>query len=563
MARGTSGGAARFTSPPGILGGTTRRRRTKPCVFNRHSPKDSETNVAVALGIVLSNDTAEQSLCAGDRLRLTVPPSLSGLDSDAESEHELSRLTLVVGGLSIDVGLPANVSISDYIDDVIDIANEQTALRESLTDQVFDDGEGKWTLARLGGEPIDPNRSLSEAGIYDGDLLMILEAGQPVSAPLFDDVDDVSARDDATVGGWLTGNAATLTAFGVGLAATVTLAALLPRWAGDPIVPASVLGLGALGMVFACAMAYRPPAAQRSAWVAAVAAPLLFAGSLYVVPDGFGATSLPMAFALTALSALLVLLISGAGRTLNTGIIAACVFGAASATGNLLWDPPPRTVGALLATVAVIVVYMAPRVTILLSKLPIPRVPTAGEPLDDIETQGGTTVEGVNAVGKQIIPTEEGLIQRVRRANEYLTGILVAAALAAVAGSYLAVDVSDGFFWQGTAFAVAVATVLCLRGRSHHDVVQSATLIGSGLVIAIAIIVKTGLYVEGWQARAVVTLIVLLALVVACGLVAPRLEFSPVLRRRVEILEYIAVASLFPLCFWIVRLYAYFRELRI
>jgi hypothetical protein len=94
-------------------------------------------------------------------------------------------------------------------------------------------------------------------------------------------------------------------------------------------------------------------------------------------------------------------------------------------------------------------------------------------------------------------------------------------------------------------------------------VVQSATLIGSGLVIAIAIIVKTGLYVEGWQPRAVVTLIVLLALAVAFGLVAPRLEFSPVVRRRVEILEYIAVASLFPLCFWIVRLYAYFRELRI
>ena len=47
-----------------------------------------------------------------------------------------------------------------------------------------------------------------------------------------------------------------------------------------------------------------------------------------------------------------------------------------------------------------IVVYLAPRVTIALSKLPIPRVPTAGEPLDDIETQGGTTVEGVNAVGQ-------------------------------------------------------------------------------------------------------------------------------------------------------------------
>jgi type VII secretion integral membrane protein EccD len=316
-------------------------------------------------------------------------------------------------------------------------------------------------------------------------------------------------------------------------------------------------------MVSACAMAHRPTAAQRSAWVAAVAAPLVFAGSLYVVPDGFGSTSLPMAFALTALGALLVLLISGAGRALHTGIIAVCVFGGVSATASLLWDSPPRTVGALVATVAVIVVYLAPRVTILLSKLPIPRVPTAGEPLDDIETQGGTTVEGVNAVGKQIIPTEEGLTRRVRRANEYLTGILVAAALAALAGSYLAVDVSNGFFWQGTVFAIAVATVLCLRGRAHHDLVQSATLIGAGLVIAIAVIVKVAMNVDGWQLRAAVALIALLALVVACGLVAPRLEFSPVMRRRVEILEYIAVGSLFPLCFWIVRLYAFFREMRI
>jgi type VII secretion integral membrane protein EccD len=494
---------------------------------------------------------------------LTVPPSWSALDTDADSEHELSRLTLVVGGLSIDIGLPADVSITEYIDDVIDIANEQTVTRESFADQVFDDSEGKWTLARLGGEPIDPNRSLSEAGIYDGELLMIQEVRRSVGAPLFDDVDDTLDTSAPTVRDWVARNTAALTCFGVGLAATLTLASLLPRWAGNVLVPAGVLALGALGMVSACAMAYRPEFAQRSAWVAAVAAPLLFSGSLYVVPDGFGATSLPMAFALSALSALLVLLISGTGRALHTGIITACAFGGVSATVTLIWHTPPRTSGALLATGAVITVYLAPRLTILLSKLPIPRVPTAGEPLDDIETHGGTTVEGVNAVGKQVIPTEEGLTEQVRRSNEYLTGILVASALAAVVGSYLAVDVSNGFFWQGTAFAAAVATVLSLRGRSHHDLVQSATLIGSGLVIAIAAIVKTGINLDGWQLRASVALIALMLLVVACGLVAPRLEFSPVMRRRVEILEYIAVASLFPLCFWIVRLYAFFRELRI
>jgi type VII secretion integral membrane protein EccD len=489
---------------------------------------------------------------------LTVPPTLSDLDPDAESEPELSRLTLVVGGVNIDVGLPSNVSIAEYIDDVIDIANEQIAARGIATDEKFDDTGGKWTLARLGGDPIDPRRSLGEAAIYDGELLMILEAGRPVSPLLFDDVDEASPgrhpRERGTTA---------MAGFGVGLVAAITLAALLPGWAGDPLVPAAVLALGALGVVFACIVAHRPTTAPQSAWIAAVATPLVFAGSLYVVPDGFGATSLPMAFALTALSSLLVLLISGAGRALHTGVIAVCTLGGTAATSMLLWQLQPRTVGAVLATVSVIVVYLAPRVTILLSKLPIPRVPTAGEQLDDIETQGGTTVEGVNAVGKQIIPTEEGLIRRVRRANEYLTGILVAAALAAVAGCYLAVDVSDGFYWQGTVFAAAVATVLCLRGRGHHDLVQSATLIGSGLTIAVAVIVKTAVNVDDWQIRSLVALIALMALVIACGLVAPRREFSPVMRRRVEILEYLAVASLFPLCFWIIRLFAFFRELRI
>jgi type VII secretion integral membrane protein EccD len=498
---------------------------------------------------------------------LTLPPSLSDLDPDSDSEQELSRLTLVVGGLNIDVGLPANVSVAAFIDDVIDIANEQIAVRKPSSDVVFDDADGKWTLARLGGDPIDPQRSLTEAGIYDGDLLMIREAGCPVSPLLFDDVEDTEAQTQPAVRGWLAQNAAALTCFGLGLTANVTLAALLPSWAGDPVVPAAVLALGAAGVAFACAVAFRLADAPRSPWVAAVALPLVFGGSLYVVPGGFGATSLPMAFALTALSSLLVLLISGAGRSLHTGVIAVCAFGGASATSMLLWEPPPRTVGALLATAAVMVVYLAPRVTIALSKLPIPRVPTAGEPLDGIETQGGTTVEGVNAVGKQVIPTviptEEGLIQRVRWANAYLTGLLVAAALAAVVGCYLAVDVSNGFFWQGTAFAVVVATVLCLRGRSHHDLLQSATLIGSGLAIGIAVIVKTAVNLDNWHIRAVVALIVLMLLVVACGLVAPQREFSPVMRRWVEITEYIAIGLMFPLCFWIIRLYAFFRELQI
>lgn len=480
---------------------------------------------------------------------------------EAEAEPELSRLTLVVGELNIDVGLPAHVSIAQYIPDVIDIANEQITTQDAIVE--FDSADGRWTLAPLGGAPIAPHLSLGEAGVHDGDLLMICAVGQPVSPLLFDDVDDTHATEAGTVRSWLTDKANALAGFGVTAAAAVTLAGVVAHWAAQPAVPAAVLALGVMGMVLACLVAHRPAPAAAPGWITAVSTPLVFAGSLYLVPGGSGATSLPMAFALTAFGALLVLLVSGTGSAVYTAIIAACAFGGVSSTAMLLWHAPIRAVGALLATVAVIVVYLAPRVTIGLSKLPIPRVPTAGEPLDDIETQGGPTVEGVNAIGKQIIPTEEDLIRRVRRANQHLTGILVAAALAALVGCYLAVDVSDGFYWQGTVFAVMVATVLCLRGRGHHDLVQSATLIGSGLTIAVAVVLKTALNVEGWQTRAVVALLVLMVLILACGLVAPLREFSPVARRQVEILEYIAVGSLFPLCFWIVRVYAFFREMRL
>ena len=49
-------------------------------------------------------------------------------------------------------------------------------------------------------------------------------------------------------------------------------------------------------------MAYRPVIADGGVG-GRCGLPLMFAGSLYVVPDGLGVTSLPMALALTALVA--------------------------------------------------------------------------------------------------------------------------------------------------------------------------------------------------------------------------------------------------------------------
>jgi type VII secretion integral membrane protein EccD len=494
---------------------------------------------------------------------MTLPSSLPEPDFEPEAEPELSRVTVVVGEQQVDVGLPSNVSIAALIGEVIDLATAQLTVQPDGADAEFEVTKGNWTLARVGAEPLDANRSLAECNVCDGEILVIRKVGVPCSPMLFDDVDVDGEPSDRGRHLELVAHAPMVACFAVSVIASMTAALLVARESTSVAAVAAALAVGAGGALAACVVGYRTASAVASPWLAAVAIPLLFAGSLHIVPDGFGARSLPIAFGLTGFVALVTLLVSRRDRSFYTAVIAFSVFGAATTVSVLLWAPAMRTVGALLATASVIVVYLAPRVTIVLSKLPIPPVPTAGEPLDDIETQGGTTVEGVNAVGKQLIPTEEGVIERVRPSNQYLTGIVAAATLAAVIGSYLAIDVSNGFFWQGTAFAITVATVLCLRGRSHYDLVQSATLIGGGLLTGVALIVKTAAHLVEWRVNAALALVVLVALIMACGLIAPRLQFSPVMKRQVEILEYVAIALLFPLCFWIIRLYAFFREMRL
>jgi hypothetical protein len=143
------------------------------------------------------------------------------LDTESESERELSRVTVLVGGMMLDVGLPAHLSIAATINDVIDLANTQLATCTELREVVFDDSEGRWTFSRLGGDPIDPNRSLAEAGIYDGDVLAVTEIGPPAAPLLFDDVEGPVEPGPRTLRGWLVENNGLVGWFGLGLAAAM------------------------------------------------------------------------------------------------------------------------------------------------------------------------------------------------------------------------------------------------------------------------------------------------------------------------------------------------------
>ncbi|OBG78663.1 MULTISPECIES: type VII secretion integral membrane protein EccD [unclassified Mycobacterium] len=498
---------------------------------------------------------------------MTEAPSLIDLEAEASEGQELSRITVLVGELLIDVGVPDRAGVSAIVNDVIELINERIPLHGSKIE--FDNPEGKWTLARLTGDAIDPHRSLAEADVHDGEILVVREARAPASSSLVDDLTGASATDGPRRS-WFAEQRWTAGFFGMSVALSAGTVAMLVGSgsaagcvAGVPLPALGVLVAGIGAALGAFVLRMRSGDSPTATWLAGMSLLLVFGGSLQVVPDARGVSALAIALALTAVVAVAQLVHSQHGRAIYATVIAVAVLGVPVALACALAHPNPRALGAVSASAAVVVVYLAPRIAIMVARLPVPRVPTAGEPLDDIETQGGTAVEGVNAVGKQVIPTEEGMADQVRRARDHLTGLVAAAATLAAVGCYQALDVGNGFFWQGTAFGFAVATVLCLRGRSHHDLVQSAVLIGGGLVIVLMVIVKTATRVPGWQVNAAVALVALTVLLVLCGLVAPRLEFSPVMRRRVEILEYAAIATVLPLACSITRLYGIFRELRV
>ncbi|MGH3584287.1 MAG: type VII secretion integral membrane protein EccD, partial [Mycobacterium sp.] len=402
--------------------------------------------------------------------------------------------------------------------------------------------------------------TLTEAEVFDGDVLLIRQAGDASPSILADEL--TGSERLAAGSSWLrrpaTGWYAISTVLAVAALPVLPRLAAGPRVFDVPVAAFVLVLVGAVGAVFACVTA-RPAADSEGATGPVVAAlTLLFGGLLYVLPAAQGIAALPVALGVTALTALLLLLLTGTGRALFSGIIALAAFGIPTSLAQLTVDPAPRTIGAVLATVAVVVVYLAPSITIMASRLPVPRVPTAGEPLDDIEMQGGTAVDGVDALRaiSRIVPTEEGMTRRVGRASDYLTGVVSAAAVAAVAGAYLANDVDDGFHWQGALFGFAVATVLCLRGRSHHDLVQAATLIGGGLLTALLVVAKVAVFLPEWRVMAALALIAVTTVAAACGLVAPKVEFSPVMRRMAELGEFLAVGVVVPLACWIVGVYA-------
>ncbi|WP_227998556.1 type VII secretion integral membrane protein EccD [Nocardia australiensis] len=473
-------------------------------------------------------------------------------------------MSVIGGNTQLDVGLPATVPIATFIGDLV-------TLIESRNPDVVESDDGDtplhtehWTLARLGRDAIAPSRSLAEAEVFDGELLVLRSVTAKETPALFDDVIDAVSRltaDDFR--GWSPGAArwTGLIASTVAVVLALALLAMGRTHSGGLAAPFLATGVAIIATV-AAGFAARKYADQLTAtWLSLCALLLFFGGAALFVPGEMGSPHLLLGFSVTIVAAAAVYRTTATGATLCAAAITVALFGGISALVRMIWDPALPKISAGLLVAAITLISAVPRLAAVLARLPVPPVPTAGGAIDPADHEPRPTIEGIGAIGATALPSAVGLGQRARAANHYQTGMLVGCSIAGVVGALGAADPLGPAPWQGITLAAIAAVILCLRGRSFADLAQAGVLISGGCVIVLGLVAGLALGDADMALRSGLLLLAFAAAAVVFGVIGPHLEVTPVTRRAMEIVEYLLIVALIPLVLWIMDVYSMARNL--
>ncbi|MGH3768820.1 MAG: type VII secretion integral membrane protein EccD [Pseudonocardiaceae bacterium] len=448
-------------------------------------------------------------------------------------------MTVVAPRTRIDLALPSDVAVAHLLPMLLKMAGESTADGGSR--------HGGWCLAKLGGDAIDPERPLGSLGVVDGDLLQLRRRSDDPPPPLFDDVVDaiaVAAPDSYRP--WTTNTARTLGMIAGGLALLASAIALLLAGAKPELtLPAAGLAgaTAVVALIAGGAIARAYGEVNAGVLVAAASLPLGFVSGLYLVPGGVHAANYLLASMITLVLASASIMILGAGITPFIASATAAALGALAFLAASLVDRPAAGIAAGAAALALGAISALPRLTIQLSRLPMPRVPASAQDLQD-------------DVG---FPEYAAIEHRTGLAHRYLTGMIMGSGAVAAIGAILA---SAGGT-LGIVLGMVVATVLLLRARSYANGSQAIALLVSGMVAVAGLL--AGMLATAGQGSALLAgfagLLVLAVLALITGIVLPRRRFSPVLRQSVDVTEAILIAAVLPLALGVLDLYNTFRAL--
>lgn len=476
---------------------------------------------------------------------------------------ELCRVSVLGGNTQVDLGLPTMIPVAAFIDDVVDLIGSRNPDLTEHEDGVPLEAQ-HWTLARIGRSAIPSNETLTEAEVFDGELLVLRSTTDKESPALFDDViDAVSKLTTESFDHWSQASARWLGLVAALVAVLASISLLVVAKADGASTANAIMTLSAgVTAAVSAAIAIRKYQVRLAAVMLSLVAMLLFFSSgVLFVPGELGSPHFLLASVMMLVAGAIGYTVVQVGATMFTALITLALFGGCSAFVRMVWEADCPNIGAGVLVAALTVITIAPRIAVGTARLPVPPVPTAGGAIDPADHEPRPTIEDIGAIGATALPSAVGLERRARAANEYQSGMLIGCTTATVAAAVVTVDPLGASHWPNIILALVLALILCLRGRSFADLTQASWLIGGGAFTLVASTVSVAFSDRAILVPTAGILLIVATAMVVFGVIGPSTEMSPVTRRIGEILEYLLICAVVPLVLWVLDMYSAARNL--
>ena len=454
------------------------------------------------------------------------------------------RLSIDADSTRVDLVLSAATPIGLLIPPIVDTLSRSSGFRTSPL-------AVHYQLAHQGSTALDPSKTLAQLGIRDGAALLLTRSPTELMAPRFDDeAEAVSSTVSAMESCWTRRSArlasSLVTTWLACVAATVLIRAVSRTNDAHRAGCAGVAAMIALLSVLAAAIAYRVSHEQSiGLTLGTLATSFAAVAGLLAVPGGPGAPNALFAAAAGATCAGAMRVISS-NAVAFTALVAFAATGATAAMVATITAIPLQAIGAASTVISLAFVEASAPLSVTLARLP----PPIADPTIDVQ-----------------FLSPHLLNSRAIRASAWLTSLIAAFSASAAVGAIGAAVcpfLTGGPRCPGLLFATVTGGVLLLRARAHRDLARSVPLIICGTATVSTVLVAAAVAYPQCTAHIAAVSLMLGAVGLCLGSIRDTTKaVSPIGRRSVELLEYLAFAVVVPLAVWLCGLYGAARDLNL
>lgn len=475
------------------------------------------------------------------------------------------RAAINIPGHIIDLSLVSKVPIAHVVSHLIPYLRQQLASNGKAID-FLNSPDAAWHLERFGHVSLDPEKTLDQEGILDGDSLYLVPTSPGENYPaLIDDVaESIAYNQNRNFPTWNNDHAVKLSLTLLQLVAGVITGVM--AWWVATTMPGPEVRYGMVGSLLAVSLGMmalvititRSPSRRLDKVTgpfSVVAYIALASAALLVIPREVDIHQLIIVSAALFAASLFMYSATRDHANIHYTMGAASLIVTVVLGFNLAYLSPAPVIGVQLIMVSLTVILVSSRMSMPFARIIIPNVPATGEPYlkDDAldistvgRTPGGPGSPGSDQAVESIINQEEQVLTAYAVINGLMSGALIVSTIAAFfSGLFL-----DTHHWIIWSFILVVAACITYRGKSYSDARRQALcLIGaSGMVIMFTIGLLFSPDYTHNQTRMFtnVALIVFGAIVASVFAVQKRRINSPIVMKMFEYVEVLLFASLLP-----------------